>query len=114
VSEDEENQVNQSLNATYNAADLELVKAFRNSSFKKVMDSPDGTYELMLFLDNLVLTDHPLITNEFRIAKDLEKLIKNWTQRRKAKLVEFLSMKLQVSFVIDFFLKKDLFKLCRV
>jgi hypothetical protein len=96
VSEDEENQVQPKVDTVYNPADLELIKAFKKSSFRRVMDSPDGTYELMMYLDNLCITDHPLTTNEFRLAKELEKMVANWTQRRKSKLVEFLSIKLKV------------------
>ena len=75
----------------------ELRKPFRISSYRKVMDSPDGTYHLMMELASLQITDHPLISEEFKVAKNLESLMELWNSRRKSKIIDFLNNKLRVN-----------------
>jgi hypothetical protein len=83
------------------SADIEMRKAFKNSTFRRVMDSDDGSYHLIMELDSLQITDHPLITEEFKIAKSLESLLELWESRKKSKIIDFLTNKLKVSFKKD-------------
>ena len=66
------------------------------SNYRKVMDSPDGSYTLLLQLHSLRILDHPLITNEFRIAKNIESLMDIWNERKRIKIVKYLTNKLEV------------------
>lgn len=75
---------------------LERIAPTKVSNFRKVMDSPDGSYTLLLQLDSLRILDHPLITNEFRIAKNIENLMEIWKERRRIKIVNYLTNKLAV------------------
>ena len=79
---------------------LERRPAVASSNFRRVMDSADGSYTLILRLESLKILDHPLITQEFRLAKNIESLIETWEERRRIKIVPFLSNKLEVCIFI--------------
>lgn len=77
-------------------SEIELLKPFKNSIFRRVMDSPDGTYEMIINVDSIQITDHPLLCEELKIANDIESLIDNWKERKRSKIVDYLSNKLKV------------------
>jgi hypothetical protein len=75
---------------------LERVAPTKVSNFRKVMDSADGSYTLLVQLNSLKILDHPLITNEFRIAKNIENLMDVWNERKRMKIVNYLTNRLAV------------------
>jgi hypothetical protein len=75
---------------------LERVAPTKVSNFRKVMDSADGSYTLLVQLDSLKILDHPLVTNEFRIAKNIENLMDVWKERKRIKIVQYLTNRLAV------------------
>ena len=89
-----EKDVENSMIPPYN--ELEMRKAYKSSTFRRVMDSPDGTYTLCLELNGLELTDHPFMTQEFKLARYLKELMESWSHRKRVKIVQFLTDKLLV------------------
>jgi hypothetical protein len=78
---------------------LERVAPTKVSNFRKVMDSADGSYTLLVQLDSLKILEHPLITNEFRIAKNIENLMDVWNERKRMKIANYLTNRLAVSLI---------------
>ncbi|KAJ3083127.1 Coiled-coil and C2 domain-containing protein 2A, partial [Quaeritorhiza haematococci] len=75
--------------------DLQLTKASVLSNRKSISDSPTGSYQLVFDLRGLGFSEHPLMTEEIRVAKEAEGYVKLLNERRKIGVVEFLTTKLK-------------------
>ncbi|ORY45278.1 hypothetical protein BCR33DRAFT_716564 [Rhizoclosmatium globosum] len=74
---------------------LVLRKPHPTSPFRHITTTPDGYYTLVFSLGSLNFTEHPLMTEECKLAKDVEEWIYALRARKKVDLVGFLSRKLE-------------------
>ncbi|KAJ3196676.1 hypothetical protein HK101_008130 [Irineochytrium annulatum] len=76
---------------------LELVRrpALRSTRFKPIMDTADGSYLLVFKLGDLSFENHPLMSEEIKLAKHVETWMALIKARRKSNVVPFLTDKLQ-------------------
>ncbi|KAJ3198266.1 Coiled-coil and C2 domain-containing protein 2A, partial [Entophlyctis luteolus] len=74
---------------------LVLRKASYVTSSSLITDSSNGMYTLVFSLGCIVFNDHPLISEECRLAKDVEEWIYVLRARRKADIVGYLTKKLE-------------------
>lgn len=73
----------------------ELVKASMTSKFKSIPPKiNDGSYTLLFDIHDIDIKDHPLMTDEIRVAKECIDMISVLRERQKSGLVEFLDEKL--------------------
>ncbi|KAI8850725.1 hypothetical protein BC829DRAFT_442050 [Chytridium lagenaria] len=78
-----------------NPLHLVLTKALPSSKYRPIMDTSDGTYLLVVRLGNITFLDHPLMTEEIKIARDVENWINMLKSRRRVNVVGFLTQKLE-------------------
>ncbi|KAJ3105635.1 Coiled-coil and C2 domain-containing protein 2A [Phlyctochytrium planicorne] len=80
---------------SFDPCHLVLKKAMPSSKFKPIMDSSDGTYLMIVRLGNISFSDHPLMTEEIKIAREIENWISMLKARKRVNVVGFLSQKLE-------------------
>lgn len=73
---------------------LSLLPISKPSPYKDIADTPRGTYLIVFELFEMTLLDHPLMTEEMKLARDVEEWIISLTERRKKGIVESLDRKL--------------------
>ncbi|KAJ3213859.1 Coiled-coil and C2 domain-containing protein 2A [Dinochytrium kinnereticum] len=78
-----------------NPHQIVLRKALPSSNFRPIMDSADGTYLLVVRLGNITFLDHPLMTEEIKIAREIENWINMLKSRKRVNVVGFLTQKLE-------------------
>ncbi|KAJ3139070.1 Coiled-coil and C2 domain-containing protein 2A [Physocladia obscura] len=74
---------------------LILRKPLHTSPFNLITDGVDGYYTLVFSLGSLVFSEHPLMTEECKLTKEVEECIHILRFRRKTDIVGFLTRKLE-------------------
>lgn len=74
---------------------LERRKPLQSTSYKTISDNDEGTYTMLVELHDVDIMDHPLMTEEQRIAKDIEQMIEVLVERQRSGIVDFLSRKIK-------------------
>ncbi|KAJ3074753.1 Coiled-coil and C2 domain-containing protein 2A [Podochytrium sp. JEL0797] len=74
---------------------LVLRKPHTTTPFCQITDTQDGYYSLVFSLGCVAFTQHPLMTEECKLAKEVEEWIYQLRARKKTDLVGFLSRKLE-------------------
>ncbi len=78
-----------------NEITLERRKPLQSTSYKTISDNDEGTYTMLIELHDVDIMDHPLMTEEQRVAKDIEQMIEVLVERQRSGIVDFLSRKIK-------------------
>ncbi|KAI9202742.1 uncharacterized protein BJ171DRAFT_626486 [Polychytrium aggregatum] len=77
------------------ATHIERRSAVRSMSFKPVLDNPTGSYVMIIDLVDISLNEHPLMTEEMRLAIEIESWVRLLRSRKRNGIVTFLTRKLE-------------------